>query len=207
MFLIHSHVAADSWVPAKLKVQISQNGKYVVSVMPGDSMGDVYGFSGAKIGKYAKAHYFRCVDDEYKKSREFGLVNPISPLFIAITDRGILITLDNWHNMGYSCVHACAGLLNTQLELIMDVYSYVSDFFKTSEYLKCYSGSITVAALPDPNTPIPDDSDKPPVCTRQPGRPAKRRRQARDASSKTVTCSRCGKPGHNRGSCAEPATL
>ncbi len=96
-----NYVVADSWAPANLKAEISQNGRYVVRVIPGDSMGDVYGFGGSKKGSYAKAEYYKYTNEGYIKFREFELLNPISPLFVAITNTGSLITLDNWHNMGY----------------------------------------------------------------------------------------------------------
>lgn len=113
----------------------------------------------------------------------------------------------HWKQLGLPCAHACSAFLSAVPVLGMDLYCHVSDYFSTHKYKKCYTGSITVPALPDPNSPIPEDADKPPACSRQPGRPAKRRRQAGDASARTVTCGRCGKSGHNRASCQEPTCL
>lgn len=81
----------------------------------------------------------------------------------------------HWEGLGYPCAHACACLLTAHPEVGMEVYSHVSDFFRTSKYQKCYTGSNTVAALSDPSTPIPVYAYKPPICTRQPRRPSKRR--------------------------------
>lgn len=113
----------------------------------------------------------------------------------------------HWKQLGIPCAHSCDALLSAAPELGMELYSQASDYFSTCSYKRCYSGSITVPALPDPDALIPEDADKPPASSRQPGRPAKRRRQAGDASTRTVTCGRCGKRGHNRASCQEPTYL
>ena len=34
------------------------------------------------------------------------LLNPVAPIEFFVTDRGFLVTLDNWHNMGYGKVVA-----------------------------------------------------------------------------------------------------
>lgn len=127
LFLSSSPVVADSWAPAKLKAQISDNGRYIVRVAPGESLGDVYGFAGAKKGKYAKAEYFKFTSDGYRKFREFKLLNPVSPLYIAITNKGGLVTLDNWHNMGYGdviVVYKPNGKVVKKYSLI-DVYTEI----------------------------------------------------------------------------------
>lgn len=85
----------------------------------------------------------------------------------------------------------------------MELYSNVKNLVKTSNYRMCYTGEIAVHFHPDPNISVPEGADMPPVCTRQPGRPLKIRKQAFEVAVKSVTCSRCGKFGYNRASCQE----
>jgi hypothetical protein len=33
--------------------------------------------------------------------KELTLLNPVAPVLFLVTDRGFLLTLDNWHNMGF----------------------------------------------------------------------------------------------------------
>lgn len=113
----------------------------------------------------------------------------------------------HWGGNGYPCAHACAALLFCKPELGMDVYDHVEDYFRISEYVSCYTGHVIVPSLPEFSASVPEGADKPPMCKRQPGRPAKRRKEALVAGRRTHTCSRCGKQGHNRASCQEAAEL
>ena len=98
------YAAADSWLPAESMSIISKSGKYVVHIVPGESLGEVYGFGGEKIGQHAKARYYRYRNDAYEKYSEFDLLNPISPVIAEVANNGNLITIDNWHNIGYGYV-------------------------------------------------------------------------------------------------------
>ena len=94
---------ADSWVTVTSKTAVSDDGNLLVRVEPGDSWGDLVGFQGANIDKYARASYYRRDEtkDIYEKYLEIGLPNPVAPDDILINNEGILVTLDNWHNAGY----------------------------------------------------------------------------------------------------------
>ena len=41
--------------------------------------------------------------------REAALLNPVAPVDAVVSKRGYLVTLDNWHNMGYGKVFALSG--------------------------------------------------------------------------------------------------
>lgn len=92
--------SADSWPSPQIQAKASKNGEFVVRVIPGTSMGDVDGFAGLPKGPYAKAELHRLDSGAYKKVRDITLLNPVAPVDIELTDKGNLITLDNWHNMG-----------------------------------------------------------------------------------------------------------
>ena len=92
---------ADSWAPAEPLGSISPDGDIIVRITPGDSLGDTWGFAGAKTGEYATATYYKFrKNGGYSKFQEIKLRNPIAPLFAAVSNDGTLVTLDNWHNMG-----------------------------------------------------------------------------------------------------------
>jgi hypothetical protein len=95
---------ADSWAAAKLQARTSPNGQYVVRVTPGKSMGDVYGYGGEPKGAYAKAEWYRFNGKSYEKVNEANLLNPISPVDIEVTNSGLLIAIDNWHNLGIGSI-------------------------------------------------------------------------------------------------------
>jgi hypothetical protein len=102
-----AHVAyADSWAPPTLLGKASESGRYVVRVTPGTSKGDVVGFAGEKRGPYAKAEWHRYEGNGYKRIRVATLLNPVAPEVIEVTEKGNLITADNWHNRGYGYVLA-----------------------------------------------------------------------------------------------------
>lgn len=64
--------------------------------------------------------------------QEISLVNPVAPVKFLVTDRGYLVTLDNWHNMGYGQV----------------VVSYRPDGQRVAEYeLKDLFSSEEIAAF------------------------------------------------------------
>lgn len=101
---------ADSWVPAAPRGVTSPDGRIVVRVLPGDSLGDVVGFAGARKGQPARAVFYRLEgEDRYLRYQSAQLLNPIAPVDVAVTNAGELVTLDNWHNAGYGKVVAVYG--------------------------------------------------------------------------------------------------
>ena len=99
IFAAQSH--ADSWAPAKVAGLASPTGEVVVRVVPGRNLDATYGFSGAQKGDAAIATFYRLHSSgNYVKYREISLLNPVAPIFSAVSDSGGLVTLDNWHNMG-----------------------------------------------------------------------------------------------------------
>jgi hypothetical protein len=101
LFLFATLVGADSWVPAKVVGLASPTGQVVVRVVPGSNLDAVYGFSGAQKGTAATATFYRLGPTaNYEKFQVVPLLNPIAPVFAAVTDSGELVTLDNWHNIG-----------------------------------------------------------------------------------------------------------
>src|ERR1700712_3704220 len=99
--VVSSVALADSWPAAKQAGMASPGGNVVVRVVPGTSIGDVYGFGGESKGKYATAVFYRLTQGgDYARYQEVALLNPVAPLFFAVSDSGEFVTLDNWHNMG-----------------------------------------------------------------------------------------------------------
>ena len=85
----------------------SHSRAYFVRVIPGKSFGDTVGFSGSAKGPFATAEFYRLERDKsYRLAATAPLLNPVAPVEFFVTDRGLLITLDNWHNMGYGKVVA-----------------------------------------------------------------------------------------------------
>jgi hypothetical protein len=85
----------------------SQSRANFVRVLPGKSLGDTFGFSGAAKGPFAAAEFYRLANDRsYRLTATVPLLNPVAPADFFVTDSGSLITLDNWHNMGYGKVVA-----------------------------------------------------------------------------------------------------
>ncbi len=102
MLCLDAGLAADSWPGAQTKEVFSASREWFVRVVPGKSLGDTVGFASAAKGPYARAEFFRRdANRGYRLVAERTLVNPIAPVLFVVTDRGYLVTLDNWHNMGY----------------------------------------------------------------------------------------------------------
>ena len=98
---------ADSWPGPVTKEVFSASREYFVRVTPGESIGDTYGFSSLKKGKYASAEFYRRAPDRsYRLVAETTLLNPVAPLEFFVSDQGQLATVDNWHNVGYGKVVA-----------------------------------------------------------------------------------------------------
>jgi hypothetical protein len=91
----------DDWPAPVIHEVFSHNRAYFVRVIPGKSFGDTVGFSGAGKGPFATAEFYRLEKDRsYRLATTATLLNPVAPIDFLVTDRGVLITLDNWHNMG-----------------------------------------------------------------------------------------------------------
>jgi hypothetical protein len=101
---------ADSWPGAVITEAFSESREWFVRVVPGTSVGDTVGFAGSPKGRYARAEWYRRgADRSYRFLQEITLVNPVAPVKFLVTDRGYLVTLDNWHNMGYGRVVVSYG--------------------------------------------------------------------------------------------------
>ena len=116
---------ADSWPNATVKAVVSENGETIVRVIPGTSIGDTYGFAGSRKGKFAMAQWFRFRSNRYELYQTIQLVHPVAPIHAAVANDGTLITLDNWHNVGFGdvvAIYAPDGKLRKKYRLA-DLYS------------------------------------------------------------------------------------
>ncbi len=96
---------ADSWPGPLTKEVFSESREYFVRIIPGESVGDTFGFAGAKKGRYAIAEFYRRAQDRsYQLVAEARLLNPVAPVDLFVADSGHMVTLDNWHNVGYGKV-------------------------------------------------------------------------------------------------------
>ena len=98
---------ADDWPGPKREEVFSKNGLRFVRILPGESVGDTFGLAGGKQGKYALAEFYRRNQDRsYRLTAEAVLLNPVAPVEFFVSDEGRLVTIDNWHNLGYGKVVA-----------------------------------------------------------------------------------------------------
>jgi len=98
---------ADDWPAPVVREVFSHSRAYFVRVIPGKSFGDTVGFSGSAKGPFGTAEFYRLEKDRsYRLAATASLLNPVAPVEFFVTDRGLLITLDNWHNMGYGTIVA-----------------------------------------------------------------------------------------------------
>src|SRR5579872_5074383 len=96
---------ADDWPAPVIREVFSPSRAYFVRVIPGKSFGDTVGFKSAGKGPFATAEFYRRESDRsYRLAAAVSLLNPVAPADFFATDNGFLITLDNWHNMGYGKV-------------------------------------------------------------------------------------------------------
>ena len=85
----------------------SASREYFVRIIPGESVGDTYGFAGAMKGRYAAEQFYRRAPDRsYQRVAEVSLLNPVAPVEFFVADSGNLATLDSWHNIGHGKVVA-----------------------------------------------------------------------------------------------------
>ncbi len=120
---------ADEWPAPVIREVFSHSRAYFARVLPGKSLGDTWGFRGAAKGPFATAEFYRLERDRsYRLTATASLVNPVAPVDFFVTNGGFLITLDNWHNMGYGKVlafYSPEGKLNRAYSL--------SDLFTPAE--------------------------------------------------------------------------
>jgi hypothetical protein len=101
---------ADDWPGPRVFSVFSGSGQYFVRFVPGESVGDTVGFSGARTGRYATALLYGLQSDRsYRVLHEVTLTNPVSPVNAFVSDKGYFVTLDNWHNLGFGKVVAIYG--------------------------------------------------------------------------------------------------
>lgn len=97
----------DDWPAPHTKEVFSESREHFVRVLPGESLGDTFGFAGARKGRYAAAEFYRRAPDRsYRLVAGAKLSNPVAPVEFLVADGGQLITIDNWHNVGYGKVIA-----------------------------------------------------------------------------------------------------
>jgi hypothetical protein len=105
LLLATSIAGADEWPGPRIKEVFSESREYFVRIIPGESLGDTFGFAGAKKGRYARAEFYRRAQDRsYRLVAEAGLPNPVAPVDFFVADNGHTATVDNWHNVGYGKV-------------------------------------------------------------------------------------------------------
>jgi hypothetical protein len=115
-------LAADDWPAARVREVFSESRDWFVRVTPGTSIGELVGFAGSPRGRHATALFFRRrpEDGSYRNVRQITIQNPVAPVDFLVTDRGYLVTLDNWHNRGYGkavAVYSPGGDVVAALEL------------------------------------------------------------------------------------------
>lgn len=107
-----------------------------------------------------------------------------------------------WKASGLPCRHAIAAFNCSG----KNVYDFCSQYFTTQNYRSTYSKSIN--PIPGIGSPIAkedaDDSGEEkvlPPTPRSPNQPKKEQTKMEDPDRRTVTCSKCKEPGHNKASC------
>src|SRR5215467_197749 len=104
---VQPRVWGDEWPAPVIREVFSPSRAFFVRVIPGKSIGGTVGFKGAAKGPYAAAEFYRREQDKsYRQTSAVTLLNPVAPADFFVTDSGYLITLDNWHNIGYGKVVA-----------------------------------------------------------------------------------------------------
>jgi len=95
-------IGADDWPAATVQTVFSDNGRYFVRIVPGESVRDTVGFAGQPKGRYARGEFYeRHANRSYALIADVPLQNPVSPTDALVTNGGYLLTFDNWHNFGY----------------------------------------------------------------------------------------------------------
>ena len=120
---------ADEWPAPQVREVFSRSRGFFVRVTPGNDWAGTVGFKGSPAGPHATAEFYRReADQSYRLAATTTLLNPVAPVDFLVTDGGSLVTLDNWHNMGYGpvvCLYTAQGRLVKSYEL--------ADLFTKSE--------------------------------------------------------------------------
>ena len=96
---------ADDWPGPLTREVFSRSREYFVRVVPGESLGDTYGFAGRRrAATRRRSSTGASADRSYRLVAEVPLLNPVAPYEFFVADDGRLATLDNWHNLGYGKV-------------------------------------------------------------------------------------------------------
>jgi hypothetical protein len=86
-----SAARADDWARPQTKEMFSASREYFVRVIPGESLGDTFGFAREKKGKYAAAEFYRRQQDRsYRLVAETVLLNPVAPVEFFVSNDGVL---------------------------------------------------------------------------------------------------------------------
>ena len=80
---------------------MSRNAQTLVRVIPGESIGTPSATPAQPGEGFASAHWFRFRENRYELYQTAQLLNPVAPIHAAVANDGTLVTLDNWHNVGY----------------------------------------------------------------------------------------------------------
>jgi hypothetical protein len=97
----------DEWMTPKTLSVFSENGQYLVRIVPGDTTQNSGDPAVLQKGPYARGEFYaRQRDRSYRLVADVALQNPVNPVAAAVTDKGRLITFDNWHHAGYGKVVA-----------------------------------------------------------------------------------------------------
>ncbi|MDP3089931.1 MAG: hypothetical protein Q8N04_04595 [Nitrospira sp.] len=138
--------SADEW-PAPVPLHaLSDNGQYLVRVVPGESLGDTFGFAESKKGAYARGEFYQKQPDRsYQLIADVPLQNPVAPAHILVSNLGYMGTFDNWHNAGYGKVVAIYRA-NGQL-----VRAYELEGLYSSEQIESIPRSVSSRGWLSPN--------------------------------------------------------
>ena len=110
MMCVGATSPADEWPGPQTREVFSKSRDHFVRIIPGENWGDTIGFQGSSKGPNAQAVFFhRQSDGSYSLGATVRLLNPVAPVEYFVSDQGYLMTLDNWHNMGYGKVLALYG--------------------------------------------------------------------------------------------------
>jgi hypothetical protein len=105
--LVAPAAQADSWARPVVREVFSKSREFFVRVVPGESVGETPGFAGAPRGRHATAEFYRRqADRSYRLVAETTLLNPVAPVEFFVSNAGRLVTVDNWHSLGYGNVLA-----------------------------------------------------------------------------------------------------
>lgn len=146
-----SAARADSWQRPVVAEVFSASRDYFVRVVPGESLGDTFGFAGAKKGKYATAEFYRReADRSYRLTGTVALRNPIAPVSFFVANDGRLATIDNWHNRGYGavvCIYAADGKV-TKAYALADLFSAeeIESFSHSASSIHWHDGPVYINA-------------------------------------------------------------